>query len=85
MIVWKYVFIYTAVVVVMGFVLTMLWHHWRYRVRGKRRAVVCAAQLETAALFHSDADRQARKSDEWFRTQTTALASVRKELRSIKA
>lgn len=85
MIVWKYVFLYTTIAMVAGFALTMLWHQWRYKVRGRRRAATCAAQMETATQTIAAVDRQDRKSDEWFRTQTAALANVRRELRSVKA
>lgn len=85
MIVWKYVFLYTFVAIGVGFVLTMAWHLWRYRVRNRRRAATCAAQMETASQTIAAVDRQDRKSDEWYRTQSAALANVRRELRSIKA
>lgn len=83
--VWKYVFIYTAIVVVAGFVLTLLWHQWRYKVRGRRRSAACAVRMETVSEFQAVADRQARKSNEWFVTQTAAIADIRRELRSAKA
>lgn len=85
MIVWKYVFLYTTIAMVAGFALTMLWHQWRYRVRNRRRAATCAAQIEIAATKLAAVDRRERKSDEWFAASSSAIANIRKELRSIKA